>query len=36
VRAKGARAYLQMSFTGPANPVSARSLMRGLTCPLTL
>lgn len=36
VRAKGARAYLQMSFAGPANPVSARSLMRGLTCPLAL
>ncbi|WP_312862141.1 ImcF-related family protein [Rhizobium sp. P32RR-XVIII] len=36
VRAKGARAYLQMSFAGPANPVSIRSLMRGLTCPLTL
>ncbi|MHC2300728.1 type VI protein secretion system component VasK [Rhizobium mongolense] len=36
VRAKGARAYLQMSFAGAANPVSVRSLMRGLACPFTL
>ncbi|SCW82643.1 Type VI secretion system protein DotU [Rhizobium mongolense subsp. loessense] len=36
VRAKSARAYLQMSFAGAANPVSVRSLMRGLTCPFTL
>jgi type VI protein secretion system component VasK len=36
VRAKSARAYLQMSFAGPANPVSVRQLMRGLSCPMTL
>ncbi len=36
VRAKGARAYLQMSFASPANPITARALLRGLTCPLTL
>ncbi|MCG5479427.1 MAG: DotU family type IV/VI secretion system protein [Ensifer alkalisoli] len=36
VRGKGARAYLQMSFTKPANPIAARALLRGLTCPLAL
>ncbi|MCJ9691678.1 DotU family type IV/VI secretion system protein [Rhizobium sp. PRIMUS64] len=36
VRTTGARAYLQMSFAAPANPVSARLLMRGLTCPSAL
>ncbi|MBB4481264.1 type VI protein secretion system component VasK [Rhizobium etli] len=36
VRATGARAYLQMSFAEPANPVSVRILMRELTCPSSL
>nr|WP_234782361.1 ImcF-related family protein [Sinorhizobium americanum] len=36
VRGKGARAYLQMSFGSAANPIAARALLRGLTCPLTL
>lgn len=36
VRGKGARAYLQMSFAKAANPVAARALLRGLTCPLAL
>ncbi|WP_244428173.1 ImcF-related family protein [Sinorhizobium fredii] len=36
VRGKGARAYLQMSFAKAANPIAARALLRGLTCPLAL
>ncbi|MQW95975.1 ImcF-related family protein [Sinorhizobium fredii] len=36
VRGKGARAYLQISFAKAANPVAARALLRGLTCPLAL
>lgn len=36
VRGKGARVYLQMSFAKAANPIAARALLRGLTCPLAL
>jgi type VI protein secretion system component VasK len=33
VRLAASRAYLQMDFEGPVNPVSLRPLLRGLTCP---
>jgi type VI protein secretion system component VasK len=36
VRLSEARAYLQMDFEGPRNPVAVRPLLRGLACPSDL
>ena len=34
VRLTGTRAYLELAFARPSNPVAARALMAGLTCPV--
>ncbi len=36
IRSSGGRAFVEIVFPGPANPVSARSLMRGFSCPPVL
>lgn len=36
VRLDAARAYLELAFDSPANPVAARAAMRGLACPAAL
>jgi type VI protein secretion system component VasK len=35
-RLADARAYLQLDFEGPRNPIALRALMRGLSCPPVL